>query len=533
MNVRVNYISFTLSLLFFLLAGLQTLLAGRPLRNSIVLQLTNHTYCAGNEFVLSFRSEVGANDYVIQLSNENGNFGQPLTIGRASGLANFITCTMQVRIPNQIKPGNRYRMRVVALGPFITGADNGRDIEVRAAPIVKIRAETGTALCDNKEVILVAETSAQKIVWSDGTEASQLVVKQPGLYFATVSDEFSCAAQSEVVRVTSGIIDKPQIRYTGSLELCEGSKVELDVPMQPGLNYQWQKNGRDEGSANSSGLVVTEPGVYRVVVSNLCNEVVSESVLVSLKAVVPPPQVQNISLSRCGAGSVRLQASGGREGNYRWYDSNFRLIQGAFGSVYNTPELSKSTIYYVANESFGCISRRIEIKVEVIPAPEVASRSLKTHRIQIGEKIRLSTAQTGIAYRWEPTAGLDNPSVANPVASPLNNTTYTVVIAQSNGCELTERIQVEVIKNLVVPNGFSPNNDGVNDTWLIANLEYNKLERVEVYDRWGGKVYESDTYLTPWDGTFRGQPLPQGAYFYVIRLADDRKVLNGVVNIIR
>jgi gliding motility-associated-like protein len=88
--------------------------------------------------------------------------------------------------------------------------------------------------------------------------------------------------------------------------------------------------------------------------------------------------------------------------------------------------------------------------------------------------------------------------------------------------------------NLVIPSGFTPNGDGVNDYWEIDNIDDFPLAIVEVYNRWGQRVYEQVGYTseTAFDGTKNGKELPIGTYYYVIYL-NDSKPLTGTVTIVR
>jgi len=65
---------------------------------------------------------------------------------------------------------------------------------------------------------------------------------------------------------------------------------------------------------------------------------------------------------------------------------------------------------------------------------------------------------------------------------------------------------------IIIPNVFSPNNDGSNDLWYITNLEYHPNTAVKVYNRWGLVVFESDNYQNTWNGG----DVPDGTYFYIV-----------------
>ncbi len=84
-----------------------------------------------------------------------------------------------------------------------------------------------------------------------------------------------------------------------------------------------------------------------------------------------------------------------------------------------------------------------------------------------------------------------------------------------------------------MPNTFTPNNDGINDTWIIQNLADYPNVRVQVFNRYGQTVFESKGYTKPWDGTMNGKSLPFGTYYYVIEPGNGRKPVTGYVVLIK
>ncbi len=79
---------------------------------------------------------------------------------------------------------------------------------------------------------------------------------------------------------------------------------------------------------------------------------------------------------------------------------------------------------------------------------------------------------------------------------------------------------VEVVPDVVIPSGFTPNGDGWNDTWQIDFIDLFPACEVEIYNRWGELLFSSVGYGTPWDGTYKGGYVPVGTYYYVVKLND-------------
>ncbi|GAA3987046.1 gliding motility-associated C-terminal domain-containing protein [Mucilaginibacter dorajii] len=104
-------------------------------------------------------------------------------------------------------------------------------------------------------------------------------------------------------------------------------------------------------------------------------------------------------------------------------------------------------------------------------------------------------------------------------------TTYTITV--------TPTLSGTINQDIIVPDAFSPNGDGQNDTWVIKNVENYPNNTVDIYNRYGEKVYSSIGYSVPWNGRYKGNDLPFGTYYYIINPKNGRKVISGHVTIIR
>ena len=147
--------------------------------------------------------------------------------------------------------------------------------------------------------------------------------------------------------------------------------------------------------------------------------------------------------------------------------------------------------------------------------------------------LRATASGEGLTYKWTPATGLDHDDVLNPVCSATDDITYKLTVTNNNGCTAADETTVKVLKSLSVINTFTPNGDGVNDTWVIKYLETYPGNTVDVYNRYGEKVYSSVGYGIPWDGTYKGANLPAGTYYYIINPKNGRKAVAGSVTIIR
>lgn len=132
------------------------------------------------------------------------------------------------------------------------------------------------------------------------------------------------------------------------------------------------------------------------------------------------------------------------------------------------------------------------------------------------------TAVGGNTYQWSPITDLSCDTCPDPIASPSVTTTYCVRVSDSTThCydTICITIDVEIPCNSgglekLMPNAFSPNNDGTNDKFCIPyNVCITSFE-MKIYDRWGERVFETNSMAECWDGTYKGEPLSRGLFVY-------------------
>lgn len=189
-------------------------------------------------------------------------------------------------------------------------------------------------------------------------------------------------------------------------------------------------------------------------------------------------------------------------------------------------------IRYTFNASNGC-TNYAEQSIRVYPTPIVDAGPDRV--VLEGGFITIVTKTSGnnLSYLWSPSIGLDDATSASPKSSPPADQEYLLTVTSGDGCIASDRVIVKLLKQIKVPNAFSPNNDGINDKWEILYLESYPGCEVEVFNRYGQSVFKSTGYSSAWDGTFRGAQLPVGTYYWIINPKNGRKAVTGSVTIIR
>lgn len=203
---------------------------------------------------------------------------------------------------------------------------------------------------------------------------------------------------------------------------------------------------------------------------------------------------------------------------------------GIFHPLLAGAGIHKLSFIYTTDK--GCIDSASS-SIQVWPVPKV----ILPKEFVVLEKgsVRLNPTVSGIGlhYNWKPEIYLDNSLVLEPLCVPLNETYYTLTVTGTGGCFISDSTKVKILKAPVIPNAFSPNNDGINDNWAIKYLHTYPNSLIEVFNRYGQKVFHSIGYDQPWDGTYNGVALPIGSYYYIILPQVSLKPLSGTVTIIR
>ncbi len=140
---------------------------------------------------------------------------------------------------------------------------------------------------------------------------------------------------------------------------------------------------------------------------------------------------------------------------------------------------------------------------------------------------------SGIGYQWSPALYLSDATAGRPVSRPQEDILYHLEVTAGPGCRGTDSVRVRLLQDIKPPNAFSPNGDGVNDTWAIPNLENYGGCLVEVFDRYGRLVHKQTGYSRPWDGMSGGRQLPTAVYYYIIHPENGYDPVQGSVTIVR
>lgn len=346
-----------------------------------------------------------------------------------------------------------------------------------------------------------------------------------GNYTLKITDDKGCSATSPVFTVRQATTPKVEITpQNNQTTFCENTILRANAPLAA---YQWLRNGTPVASATNNIFTVNEGGSYTLQATDT-NGCVGVSAVVLLQKVTKIAVTLDSVLPFCGPNQSALTLRGSPVGGV--YEGvgvqNNQFVPTVAG-------VGSFVVSYSVGTTGTCASGKATRTVVVLPIPKL---NLGPDReILYGGKILLNgDLGKAYTYRWTPPTGLDSSLTARPIASPQETTTYQLTATANDNCTATDSIKITVRQGVFIPNVFSPNNDGQNDTWEIKGLEAYPEAEVWVFDRWGQVVYYGQGgNRKPFDGSYNGMMLSVGSYTYKIRPQPNGTAYHGAVLLLR
>ncbi|MDN3547644.1 PKD-like domain-containing protein [Mucilaginibacter aquaedulcis] len=180
-----------------------------------------------------------------------------------------------------------------------------------------------------------------------------------------------------------------------------------------------------------------------------------------------------------------------------------------------------------------CYESTDQLQVNFIPPPSVNAGTIRYVLKERTITLNPVVSDPNVQYLWSPDIGISNTKIKNPIITGDIDRTYVLQVTDSRGCVTTDKVFIKVSPELNVPNTFTPNADGINDFWEIKGLIAYQDAVIDIFNRYGTKLYHSVGYNQPWDGTFNGQALSPGTYYYIINTKVNNQILSGPVTILR
>lgn len=327
--------------------------------------------------------------------------------------------------------------------------------------------------------------------WQDGSTNQTFTAFTPGMYWVEVTD--SCGlTQADSINIT---ISPGTILDLGpDIVTCAGETIVIPVSSHDEYYINFDQSAPCI-NCDEITIVPTESAVFYVtgISTNGCSS--TDSIFIS----IGDSYLRQDTVSLCGVSDSVFFVD-------RWIKES---------GVY------RDTV--VTNAS--CDSIFILHVIDAQPADITAISPIMSVP---GEEVQLTLMgdlDQIESISWSPTMDLSCIDCISPFVSVTKSTEYQAAIELKNGCTFTVEYAIEVNSNDVfIPNAFSPNDDGVNDRFLIYNTQaIASIDEVKIYNRWGGVVYAATDLSSDWngwDGTSGGKKAMVGTYVYKIRFMD-------------
>jgi gliding motility-associated-like protein len=365
------------------------------------------------------------------------------------------------------------------------------------------------------------------------------------LYEAIVQTNKVCAADTSSDAIIT--VDPKSIGGTlspANTNICEGQDLSpvLTLTGNTGQITNWQSSPDNNvwtnfNPINTNSTYTVDNGSinistqYRIIVkSGVCVADTSSVATIELfntnypKAIIHPTDT-----SVCYGKSAMLNATITQATSYTWTNNNALSNQGN-GFIASTPFVINATATTLNTTDFilsitntGCPNILMDtFHVNIVP-PVIVNAGNDTS-VVIGQPLQLTATtndSTTNSYEWSPASYLDNPGISNPIAifgEGVITYAYAVQATDPTGCFGIDSIHIKVYNvppGIYVPNAFTPNGDGLNDTFKPITLGIKSLSLFRIYNRWGQLVFATSEIGKGWDGMVNGAPQNAGNYVWI------------------
>ena len=323
-----------------------------------------------------------------------------------------------------------------------------------------------------------------------------------------------------------------------STHVLDGS-IELTVSGgMGGFTYQWYMNSML--ISDQSDLYNQGAGYYEVEITDSTDCQVTRGFTILALDSVDADAGPDASI--CPGETYMLGGYTERGLSYYWSPGEFLDDS----TILDPTAYIESTTEFTFTAQHGACWEADSITITVYPADSIeiydpsGELDIDTALFLIeGESYLIAATPDFVSYLWAPSDGLSDTSTQETNITPqFVVQEYIVYGTNIYGCISTDTLIVYMAREIdVVYTGFTPNNDGYNDTWHIPHAaDYGNKIKVEIFNRWGERVFYSKGYgvTEEWDGKFKGKDLPIGTYYYIIKIEDSKyEPLTGAVTIIR
>ena len=360
------------------------------------------------------------------------------------------------------------------------------------------------SLCPEDAIDLDVSCTGCAYAWSTGSSMGTISATPGNTYAVTVTDANDCSASDEIILEA---LPQPAVSLGDDEEICPGESTVLVAGEQPGNTYLWST-----GAATPT-LSVSAGGDYAVTVTNPDGCSASDTASITLAETVTA-SINASDNQLCPGETLTLTGTGASQ--LLWVDTSF---------VITTPNAASVTFVPASTATYGLVAMNECFIDTAYTLVEVATQQAFAgpDTCVANQRTVVISADGAESYQWlDKTQKIVLGDAAQLQVSPDSTTVFYVEMTDSAGCSYLDSVLVEVLfldeLDLQAINTITPNGDGYNDVLEFPNLTKFDTYSLTIFNRHGATVYDSFNYQNDWDGTRNGSPLPEGVYFYILRI---------------
>ena len=366
-----------------------------------------------------------------------------------------------------------------------------------------------------------------------------------GNYTLTITDENNCSS-SEIIEITEDagiVISFITSDYNGYGVSCENDfDGFIDVNINGGTSpYIFNWVGPNGFTSNSEDLLDINSGIYYLELFDENGCLAQEEFYLSEPEELDALYGQDLAWICENGGAAFTQVSGGVEPyTYSWTGPNGFQNNSSYLSG-----LNPGTYTLNISDQNNCILENNQIIIEEIVGP-ICQFSASSYEFMLSnDPVNFyDNSYTDpnynidlISWEWDFGDGImSNEQNPSHVYNYPGLYYVWLTIEDENGCTHKTMKTINVLEEYFSysPNAFSPNGDGVNDTFqpILTDIDFNTYE-LNVFNRWGDIIFKTDDYMKSWDGTFNGEPMIGGVYTFKInyktRRGIDQKEIGQII----
>lgn len=342
-------------------------------------------------------------------------------------------------------------------------------------------------------------------------------------------------SDTSLTRVFSSQTPKIEL-FKNSQFYCEGDSVVLWVDTlntSEGSTIQWFVN-EEIASTNDTlfviqSLITNDTLLVQLTSKSACSV---DSIFLSNQLIVNPTEPISIetnltasSDSICRPGEVVFNIEYTPidiSPTINWY-YNGSLINQNIESISQMISHSDDLVSFELITDETCVDTNTVLDtIRIVSAPPITWDLTHFIELEYGSSYELDLASNANSWTWSTPEGLSNPHIETPILTATIRE-WKYVSMTNNICSAKDSIEIWITQELLIPNTFTPNGDGIHDTWHLTGIENYPNVVIKIYNRWGNIVYENAGYPKDWDGTAQnGKPLPVATYYYIISVNSDQ-----------